>query len=190
MENISFFSFPQPKKMTVPVGDAPLKASPSSPRLWTRKEVESESQGETSFIIIDGGVYEITNWIFKHPGGRVIRFLSGQDATETTYAFHSDMQKVRKFMAPLHVGDLHPDEYLKKLEPEISEFRQLREKYEEQGLFRPNIPYYLSHLFFIILFEVIGIILAAYHYPFYLPALFLGISQTQAGWNQVSALSL
>lgn len=41
-------------------------------------------------------MYDVTKWSYKHPGGRVILYYRGQDATEPVYAFHPDIEKTKK----------------------------------------------------------------------------------------------
>lgn len=45
-------------------------------------EVQKHTSKEGRWIVINGEVYDVTNWSYKHPGGsRIIAHYAGQDAT-------------------------------------------------------------------------------------------------------------
>ena len=45
-------------------------------------EIKQHTKKDDKWIVIDGEVYDITNWSKKHPGGpRVIGHYAGQDAS-------------------------------------------------------------------------------------------------------------
>ena len=49
---------------------------------YTRGEVALHKTPQDLWIIIDGKVYDVTNWLKRHPGGkRVIQHYGGEDAT-------------------------------------------------------------------------------------------------------------
>ena len=49
---------------------------------YTRGEVALHKTPQDLWIIIDGKVYDVTNWLNHHPGGkRVIQHYGGEDAT-------------------------------------------------------------------------------------------------------------
>lgn len=50
--------------------------------VYTWSEVQLHTKKDDKWLVIDGQVYNITNWVGKHPGGsRVISHYAGQDAT-------------------------------------------------------------------------------------------------------------
>lgn len=99
---------------------------------YTRADVAKHNQYDDAWIIIDDGVYNVSDWAYKHPGGRVILYYRGQDATEPVYGFHPDMEKTKKFMKACKVGTLTSEES-KKVPPVIADFRALRREFEEKG---------------------------------------------------------
>ena len=63
------------------------------------------------WLVIDRKVYNITKWSSRHPGGqRVIGHYAGEDATDAFLAFHRNLGFVPKFMKPLLIGELAPEE--------------------------------------------------------------------------------
>ena len=50
------------------------------------EEIKRHSNSASRWIVIDKNVYDITNWIKRHPGGpRVISHYGGQDATVSIF---------------------------------------------------------------------------------------------------------
>ena len=48
----------------------------------TWQEVQKHSTRKDKWIVVDGEVYNVTNWSRKHPGGsRMLSHYAGQDAT-------------------------------------------------------------------------------------------------------------
>jgi fatty acid desaturase 2 (delta-6 desaturase) len=50
--------------------------------VYTWSEVQLHTKKDDKWLVMDGQVYNITNWVSKHPGGsKVISHYAGQDAT-------------------------------------------------------------------------------------------------------------
>ena len=47
---------------------------------------------------IDERVYDVSAWIKKHPGGSIIKFQLGTDATDAFHAFHVRSKKASKIL--------------------------------------------------------------------------------------------
>ena len=110
---------------------------------FTRADVAKHDQFDDAWIIVDDGVYNVSEWAYKHPGGRVILYYRGQDATEPVKAFHPDMERTNKYMKPYFVGNLTPEEH-NKMPQVIADFRALREEFEAEG----NSPFdHLSQVY-------------------------------------------
>ena len=51
-------------------------------QLYTWDEIQQHNKKDDKWVVIEGQIYNITNWARRHPGGsRVISHYSGQDAT-------------------------------------------------------------------------------------------------------------
>nr|AWC67986.1 fatty acid desaturase 6 [Sinonovacula constricta] len=156
----------------------------SSTKVYTWDEIREHDNKDDKWIVIHGKVYNVSNWMKKHPGGgRVIGSYGGQDATEVWTAMHNDREYVGKFMKPLYVGDVQIEET--ELE---KDFRQLRKYVEDNNLLRVNPLFYVAHLVSILMLEVLGYyILTGYGttwLPYMLACACFVISQAQAGWLQ------
>ena len=50
------------------------------------EEIKSHDSQNDRWIVIEGEVYDVTNWSKRHPGGsRMIGHYAGQDATVSSY---------------------------------------------------------------------------------------------------------
>lgn len=58
--------------------------TPSPPELpcFTREEVAQHKKFKDCWVILHGEVYDVTEWLAKHPGGATVLFhYAGQDAS-------------------------------------------------------------------------------------------------------------
>ena len=54
----------------------------TQPAEYTRAEVALHKKPQDLWIIIDGKVYDVTNWLKYHPGGKkLLQHYGGEDAT-------------------------------------------------------------------------------------------------------------
>ncbi|XP_063584098.1 acyl-CoA 6-desaturase isoform X3 [Pongo abelii] len=75
------------------------------------EEIQKHNLRTDRWLVIDRKVYNITKWSIQHPGGqRVIGHYAGEDATDAFRAFHPDLEFVGKFLKPLLIGELAPEE--------------------------------------------------------------------------------
>ncbi|KAG9333480.1 hypothetical protein JZ751_011549 [Albula glossodonta] len=84
----------------------------ASLRQFTWHEIQEKGGGREKFwLVIDRRVYDITSFRWRHPGGsRIIAHYAGQDATDAFTAFHIEPQFVSRFLRPLLIGELQPQE--------------------------------------------------------------------------------
>nr|KAG5714734.1 hypothetical protein BaRGS_000222 [Batillaria attramentaria] len=156
-------------------------------KTYSWNEVKEHSSVQDKWLVIDGQVYNITSWARKHPGGnRVISHYAGQDATDAFRAFHNDLNAVKKYLKPLHLGSVNPEEnQVRDLE---QDFRNLRETAEKMGLFKPSYTFFFLHLAHCIAFEVLGYLVLRQFgtgwIPIILSLLCNATVQAQTGWLQ------
>lgn len=108
-------------------------------RLYTRDEVASHCTGDDAWIIILNKVYEVTNWIPKHPGGpHFILNLAGQDCTDEFKTFH--LEPNYKRLKPFYKGEVVPEE---RREPTAlaKDVDKLFNKLKGMGAFEPDCKY-------------------------------------------------
>lgn len=146
-------------------------------------DVKEHDKKNDKWLVIDGKVYNISNFMKKHPGGaRVIGAYGGQDATDVWTAYHKDRAAVAKYLAPLLVGELNDQK-----EAEIErDFRELRKTVESTGLLKSRPVFFMWHLLSILVIDLIGYLILLNFGTSWLPyltavALFT-TAQAQSGW--------
>lgn len=87
---------------------APAPAtSPAASGRHTLAEVAQHGTDASCWAAVDGGVYDLTEWIGNHPGGpqRILN-LCGKDATEQFRGQHADAVRPNGALARHRIGEL------------------------------------------------------------------------------------
>ena len=70
----------------------PVMSTSTTP--YTLAEIAKHNTDKDCWVIIDGKVYDSTEWLKDHPGGKaIIMGIAGQDATKQFDALHSKRTK-------------------------------------------------------------------------------------------------
>uniref|UniRef100_A0A8C3MKW1 Uncharacterized protein n=1 Tax=Geospiza parvula TaxID=87175 RepID=A0A8C3MKW1_GEOPR len=165
-------------------------------RRFTWKEIGQRNglgpAPQERWLVIHRKVYDISHFYRRHPGGaRLLVSHAGQDATDAFVAFHVDKVLVSKYLKPLQIGELAPDQpsETKGKYSEITPyFRELRATVERMGLLEPNQLFFFLLLAHILLLDTAAWLILFYFgtslLPFVFSLLLLTISQVQASWLQ------
>ncbi|XP_062403030.1 acyl-CoA 6-desaturase [Sardina pilchardus] len=172
--------------------DTALENGGRGSSIFTWEEVQKHSRRGDQWLVINRKVYNISDWVKRHPGGiRVISHYAGEDATDAFVAFHPDTKFAQKYLKALQIGELaatEPSQDRQKKERLVSEFRDLREDLERQGLFRADPVFFSVCLGHILLLELLALLLVWTAGTGWLSSLtcaaLLATSQSQAGWLQ------
>eukprot|EP01101_Sappina_pedata_P009632 TRINITY_DN567_c0_g1_i1.p2 TRINITY_DN567_c0_g1~~TRINITY_DN567_c0_g1_i1.p2 ORF type:complete len:428 (+),score=160.72 TRINITY_DN567_c0_g1_i1:280-1563(+) len=153
---------------------------------YTWAEISKHNKIGDSWLVIDREVYDVSDWILKHPGGKqVISYYAGCDATEPFTALHRDHQLASKYLKPLRIGILAEES---DITPLVKDFRDLRVELEAKGLFKPSLAFYVAHLIHVLFFEFLAFVVLWYFGNGWLSwltaAILLTASHVQAGWLQ------
>jgi len=131
-------------------------------------------------MIIRGRVYDVSPFLKRHPGGSIINFQLGTDATDAYNNFHIRSKKADKMLKALPSKDIDPalaGDALSK------DYEKLRQELEDEGYFRTN----LAHITYRIS-EVVAMYLAfgalVWSGYWWLAVLVGGIAQGRCGWLQ------
>lgn len=58
------------------------------------------------YIIIDGGVYDVTNFVDEHPGGaKILKRVAGKDASKQFWKYHNE-SVLKKYSPKLKIGEV------------------------------------------------------------------------------------
>ncbi|KAI1454521.1 cytochrome b5 [Annulohypoxylon moriforme] len=76
-------------------------------KTFTTKDVaEHKDEQNGMYIIVDSGVYDITNFLEEHPGGaKILKRMAGKNATKQFWKYHGKTV-LDKYGDKLKVGDL------------------------------------------------------------------------------------
>ncbi|CCC09055.1 hypothetical protein GE21DRAFT_7174 [Neurospora crassa] len=73
---------------------------------FTKSQVAEHKDDKSMYIIIDDGVYDITNFLDDHPGGaKILKRMAGKDATKSFWKYHGK-SVLEKYGTKLKVGTL------------------------------------------------------------------------------------
>jgi cytochrome b involved in lipid metabolism len=105
---------PSPLNTQNPVGNQNLNqpqnlnSSLDKPsKTYTMEEVSKHNSKESCYSVIRGKVYDLTNWIEKHPGGQEkILNICGKDGTEIFKKVHEGKQKPENALMNFEIGNL------------------------------------------------------------------------------------
>lgn len=89
---------------------------PTITKLYSMGEASQHNTREDCWVVIDGKVYDVTEYLDEHPGGDdVLLSASGRDSTEEFEdAGHS--QSARELMQDYCIGELDPTPTIPELE--------------------------------------------------------------------------
>lgn len=92
-------------------GSAPAPAPVSSPTSkLTKEEVSKHNKKTDCWSIVDGYVYNLTNWVDQHPGGAsAITSLCGVDGTSNFLGKHGGSSSAKSRLKSYELGKLEVD---------------------------------------------------------------------------------
>ncbi len=102
---VGAFVFLQPQNpgTAMPRTESPTGATPS----YTLNEVSAHVTANDCWSAINGGVYDLTSWIARHPGGaRAITGLCGTDGSEAFNGQHAGGASQAAILTELKIGTL------------------------------------------------------------------------------------
>jgi cytochrome b involved in lipid metabolism len=74
---------------------------------FTMTDVAKHNSAESCYSAINGGVYDLTNWIDKHPGGsKAILSLCGKDGSDSFNGKHGGQPRPMSELANFKIGIL------------------------------------------------------------------------------------
>jgi len=96
------------KTSPTPTKSASPSPSPSSDQTQlTLSEVKKHDSGTSCWSVVSGNVYDLTNWINKHPGGAtVIRAICGKDGTDAFEGQHAGQGRPASQLSIYFLGKL------------------------------------------------------------------------------------
>lgn len=79
----------------------------TAPASYSMEEVAQHAAVDSCWTVVDGGVYDVTDYVSLHPGGEArVQGMCGQDATEDYLAFHEGGENAVKVLERYRIGTL------------------------------------------------------------------------------------
>lgn len=126
----------------------------------TQDEVAQHHSPDDCWLIVDGLVYDLTNWVKQHPGGDILAILAGEDASALVHSAH--FENVIPMLKRFQIGYIenyqphfnkYSDEFLQILKSRVQAF--FKEKQIDVSSARSNhIQLGIMALLFFILWSV------------------------------------
>lgn len=158
----------------------------STSKPLSASEIASHNNSKDAWIIIDGNVYNVTEFANRHPGGdRILHMFAGQDASDAFHSFHIVPDRPRSMMNKFLVGRAEVDTDANAAL--VRDFRSLRAQLHSERMFDARPTFFVGWFAHILALEVAAALVAHWCVGwtgFVLCAVLLGVSQIQAGWLQ------
>merc|ERR1712046_548243 len=78
------------KEQVVSVSNPPEREVTKQLTQYTLSELSKHNKGNDCWVVVDGNVYDVTEFLSEHPGGkRVIMTHAGKDCTDQFHAMHA-----------------------------------------------------------------------------------------------------
>mmetsp|Transcript_19932 Transcript_19932/g.53674 ORF Transcript_19932/g.53674 Transcript_19932/m.53674 type:complete len:424 (+) Transcript_19932:34-1305(+) len=135
---------------------------------------------EKKELVINGRAYDVTAFAKRHPGGKIINYQVGTDATDAYVQFHNRSPKADKVLKSLPSRPMHKGYEPRRAEL-IKDFQQLTKDLETEGFFEPSYRHVVWRLFEVVAMHVAGAALMWHGYTFAGIAM-LGCVQGRCGW--------
>jgi len=131
-------------------------------------------------MIVNGRVYDVSSFLKRHPGGSVIKFQLGTDASDAYNNFHMRSPKADKMLKSLPNREVHASYEQDALS---RDYEILRKELEAEGYFKPNLRHAAYRIAEVVAMYAAGVALVWSGY-WWLGAFVAGIAQGRCGWLQ------
>ena len=125
--------------------------------------MSKSNKDEKIHILIDGMIYDVTEFKKKHPGGKVIEYYKNLDATDVFSELHHNSECAKKWLKSIpHVPASKSDIKIRddSQDPEIRDYRKLREELIEEGFFKPAVGFQMLRVLELIVLHIIAFIIS------------------------------
>ena len=100
-------------------------------RKFTWQEVRRHNTAESLWVAVDGKVYDVTNFLESHPGGKEFLLLgAGRDVTDLLQCYHPFTDKPNEILQKYLIGELTSFEH-PRFRPDSGFYRECRERVKE-----------------------------------------------------------
>jgi len=135
---------------------------------------------EKKELVINDRAYDVTAFIKRHPGGKIIAYQVGTDATDAYKQFHVRSKKADKVLKSLPSRPLRAG-YEPRRAALLADFAEFTRQLEAEGKFEPSPRHVAYRLAEVVAMHVAGAALIWHGYTLAGIAM-LGVVQGRCGW--------
>ena len=75
-------------------------------KFYTMNQVKKHNKRNDAWVVYKGNVYDITKWIFRHPGGNIIMKGVGKNIDSLFKQYHTHSSYAKNTMKKYFIGKL------------------------------------------------------------------------------------
>lgn len=143
-------------------------------------EGDAPPQDDKKELVINDRAYDVTAFIKRHPGGKVIAYQVGTDATDAYRQFHVRSKKADKVLKSLPSRPLHKG-YEPRRAALLADFADFTAQLQAEGKFEPSPRHVVYRLVEVVAMHLAGAALIWHGYTLAGIAM-LGVVQGRCGW--------
>jgi cytochrome b involved in lipid metabolism len=121
--------------------------------LYSLEEISRHSTRGDSWLVIDDGVYDVSKFAAKHPGGSIIFQHAGGDATDAFHAFHLENTAAR-MLPSFKIGEVKDS---RPVPPHVRDFRLFRQEVEANGYMKADLGWFLKYFILVCCIYAAGV---------------------------------
>lgn len=146
---------------------------------------------EKKEFLINDQVVDVTNFSKRHPGGGIIRFMIGSEATDSYNAFHTRSSRAQNMLNLLPSRKATEQDLKKfrvdKSEAMLKDFEAFRQQLKEEGYYNPSYTHIAYRIAELVAMHYVGGYMLLHYWESnpllsFLGLLILGIGQGRCGW--------
>lgn len=108
-----------------------MAPQPKTSKVYTWQEVAEHNSADSLWIYVNDGVYDITEWVDRHPGGREHLLLAaGRDCTDLFKSYHPFTDKPEAILEKFRVGSIKETEF-PRFKPDTGFYREASARVNE-----------------------------------------------------------
>mmetsp|Transcript_12026 Transcript_12026/g.14294 ORF Transcript_12026/g.14294 Transcript_12026/m.14294 type:complete len:419 (+) Transcript_12026:47-1303(+) len=145
------------------------------------KQLLKAKYGDEKEMLIKGNWYQVENFVKRHPGGRILNFYRGKDATQAYREFHQRSERADRLLKSLKSRPADKGDAVVDNDKLVADFVELRAQLEKEGFFKPDYVHVFFRFAEIVFMHVLGLYLV--FNGWYLTGLsILGVAEGRCGW--------
>ncbi|KAF0711806.1 Aste57867_5064 [Aphanomyces stellatus] len=104
-------------------------AASKDKKAYTWQEVAKHNHAGSAWMIVRNKVYDVTQWVDKHPGGReMVLIHSGREATDSFDSYHPFSGKAESVLAKYEIGTFTGPTEFPVYKPDTGFYKELRKR--------------------------------------------------------------